>query len=66
MSGVKKFKVTYTNAARERLTEEPRLMISVDGKHKSLFLGDKPIASVPYDAEDADLWNQARTGIAAQ
>ncbi len=62
-AAIKKFKVTYTNDSGEQVTEEPRLMLSVDGKHKSLFLGDGPIATVPIDAPDNDLWTTARSNI---
>ena len=39
-------------------------MITVDGKHKSLFLGDNPIATVPFDAPDAEAWEKARASFA--
>lgn len=58
----KKFKLTYTDKlTNERVTEEPRLMITVDGKHKSLFVGESNVlATAPIDSPDAELWERAR------
>jgi hypothetical protein len=58
----KKFKLAYTDkATQERRLETPRLMITVDGKHKSLFVGDATVlATVPITDSDAELWNKAR------
>jgi hypothetical protein len=67
MADVKKFKVQYTNASGERVTEEPRLMVSADGAHKSLFLGEGTVlASAPYATSDADLWARARAAKVIQ
>jgi hypothetical protein len=66
MSDFKKFRATYTNERQERVTEQPRLMVTVDGKHKSLFLGDDIVlATVPIESPDSDLWNQARLRLHA-
>lgn len=58
---VKKFKVQYTDASGVRVTEAPRLVISVDGQEKSLWIGHtKILATVPRDTDDAELWALAR------
>jgi hypothetical protein len=45
--------------------ERPRLMITADGKHKSLWIGEQErpviLATTPVDASDAELWATART-----
>lgn len=66
-TSVKKFSLTYTNAlTQERVTERPRVMITVDGKHKSLVVGDATIlATRPIESHDADLWNAARARFAS-
>ncbi len=57
----KKFKIQYTGADGERVTEEPRFTITADGKHKALLIGERTVlASVPFGAPDAELWNKAR------
>jgi phosphotransacetylase len=60
---VNKYKVTYTTAGGHEVTESPRLMISVDGEDKALFLADTMIASAPYATSDDELWDIARTTI---
>jgi hypothetical protein len=61
MAAVKRFKLQYTNSDGERVTDEPRCMITADGKHKSLVIGDsKVLATVTYDTPDATLWQQAK------
>lgn len=62
---LKKFKLTYTDTrTNERVTEEPRLMVTVDCKHKALFVGaDTVLASVPIEHSDAALWNKARASL---
>lgn len=55
------FKLTFTNATGERVTEAPRLIISVDGKEKALVVDEAHrLASVPYDDADERLWAMAR------
>lgn len=62
----KKFKMSYTDKATgQTVQEEPRLMISVDGSTKSLWVGESTIlASLPRDAPDSELWNAARASVA--
>jgi hypothetical protein len=60
------FSIQYTDKTTgERKTEKPRLMITLDGKNKSLFLGDGPIATVPIDQPDSALWQLARAWVTA-
>lgn len=58
---IKKFKFGYTDkVTRMNVLEEPRLVITADSKHKSLWVGDQTIlATVPYDEDDAVLWQLA-------
>ena len=60
-----RFKVAYTDKVTQaRRLEEPRLMVSVDGKHKSLFIGDgRVLATVSCETSDAELWARARERI---
>jgi hypothetical protein len=61
------FKLTYTNARGERVTERPRLMFTADGLHKALFVGeDTVLAAVPMGEPDAVLWQLARDKARAQ
>lgn len=64
----KKFKLTYINKlTNERVTEEPRLLITTDGEHKSLFVGENTVLiTLPVDRSDAELWNKARASIHAR
>lgn len=59
----KPFSVHYTNSAGERVLERPRLVLTADGRHKALFLGNAPLATIPIDAPDTDLWEFARAVI---
>jgi hypothetical protein len=61
----KKFKLTYIiKSTNKRVTEEPRLMITTDGNHKSLFINENTVlATVPIDHSDAELWNKARASL---
>lgn len=61
----KKFKVQYTNGTtQERITEEPRFVISADMKTKSLWISDTSIlATVPYENENSILWAKAKERI---
>lgn len=58
------FSCQYTDAQGKRVTERPRLMVTADRKHKSLWIGaqERPtvLATTPYDAPDAELWLAAR------
>ncbi len=64
-SVVKPFRVTYQNKTTGETieNERPRLVITVDGKDKSLFLGDYPLATVSRTDSDALLWSKARANI---
>jgi hypothetical protein len=58
------FSVNFTNASGERVLEHPRLVVTADGKHKSLLLSDSTVlASVPYDTSDTELWTAARAKV---
>lgn len=55
------FSVQYTNGTGTQVKERPRLVITVDGKHKSLWVGEQTIlATVPIDESDETLWNNAK------
>lgn len=59
-----KFQVTYTNGDGIRVTEYPRLAITVDGREKSLVLGESSVlATLPYGEPDADLWKLAKANL---
>ncbi len=46
--------------------EMPRLMITADGKYKSLFVGDNIVlATVSFNNSDEELWNEAMENINA-
>lgn len=66
MSG-KPFCVSYTNkkTGTRIENERPRLMLTVDGAHKSLFLGDAVLVSVRVNESDETLWKAARVAIAS-
>lgn len=67
-SDLKKFKLTYTDKKTGQLcqSEEPRLMVSVDGLVKSLWIGEDTIlASVPRGVPDSELWQKARDAVAS-
>lgn len=64
----KKFKLTYTDKKTGQIhqSEEPRLMVSVDGSVKSLWIGeDTMLASVPRGTPDSELWQRARDAVAS-
>lgn len=65
MSEIQRFKFGYTNReTREFVTEEPRLLISVDGTEKSLVVGERlALATVPRNVDDAVLWDKARVRV---
>lgn len=45
----------------ERCLEEPRIKVTADGEHKSLWVGTNTIlATVGYDESDALLWKKGR------
>lgn len=55
------FTVKYADKQGTQQTERPRLMITADGKHKSLFIGEQTILStVKIEVPDAVLWKKAR------
>lgn len=60
------FKLTYKNrnTGEQVNNEMPRLMISVDGLTKSLFVGyDTVLAAVSASTDDAVLWALAREAV---
>ena len=60
------FRVTYMDKqSGQTVTEAPRLLISVDGAHKSLAIGTDPmiLATVPYDTDDMEMWSAARSRL---
>lgn len=60
-SAIVKFQIMYTNSNGDLVNERPRLMISADGKYKSLWIGEQIIlATTTVDSPDADLWDAAR------
>ena len=60
----KPFSVEYTNPAGERIFEKPRLMITANGKWKSLMLGeDTVLVTVPYAEDDMVMWTMAKQAI---
>lgn len=66
-TNVKRFKLTYTDkkTGQIRQSEEPRLMVSVDGSVKSLWIGeDTMLVSVPREIPDSELWQRARDAVA--
>lgn len=61
MSAGKTFTVKYTDKQGVQQTEQPRLVLTADGKHKSLWIGEQTILStVKYEESDALLWEKAR------
>lgn len=59
----KPFKIEH-GPEGNRIKEEPRFMITVDGKFKSLFIGDNTVlATVPIDTPMETLWNEAFTNV---
>jgi hypothetical protein len=63
----KPFSIQYTNKESGRVAvERPRVMITVDGKHKSLFVGESHVLfTLPSDAPDAALWGGLKNKLNA-
>lgn len=58
------FTLEYTAANGERVKEKPRLMVSVDGKEKSLVVGDNiAIVSVSFETPAQAMWEAARLKV---
>ena len=67
MAEIKRFKFGYTDKTTGApVLEEPRLVFTADGKHKSLWVGDTTIlATVPCEEDEAVLWDKARERVHA-
>ena len=62
---VKHFKLQYTDVSTgEKRLEEPRLMISIDGKEKSLIIGENiRVAVGDSSLSEEQLWTLARLNM---